>query len=88
MRRDTPIGRIRRECGWTQREAAALVGLCLRAYQRLEAGGGDYGDVEGLAHAASERLGRRVDPMYELHGLTPSPGIARLPGRGPDGDGT
>ncbi|HET8627745.1 MAG TPA: helix-turn-helix transcriptional regulator [Thermomicrobiales bacterium] len=72
-RHTSPIGTIRSACGWTQREAAGVVGLCLRAYQRLERGGGDYADVETFARAASARLGRHVDPMYELHGV-PRPG--------------
>lgn len=72
-RHTSPIGTVRSACGWTQREAAVVVGLCLRAYQRLERGGGDYADVETFARAASARLGRHVDPMYELHGV-PRPG--------------
>ena len=75
-RQYSPIGRVRRACGWTQREAASALGLCLRAYQRLERGDGDYADVETFARAASRRLGRHVDPMYELHGLPmPNPAI-------------
>ena len=73
-RRLSPIARVRKEAGFTQRQAAEVVGLCLRNYQRLEAGVLDNArDPIGLrltlAAVFGAALGRPVSAQWDLCGL-------------------
>lgn len=74
----SPIATVRKECGLTQREMARRLCLCLRTYQHLEAGGGEYGLVAACAAIFSAHLGRPVSAQWTLHGV-PDPHLAPPP---------
>ena len=83
MRALSPLARLRRQAGWTQRDAADAAGVSLRTYQRLEAGTHVGGDPMGirieLARRLSGVLGRPVSAQWDLSGprSATDPGGAR-----------
>ena len=69
----TPAARLRREANLTQREAARLLGaLHVRTLQREEArwpGPKDFALAERMAKLYGSRIGRAINPQFELYGL-------------------
>lgn len=71
----TPQARYRRLLGWTQRQAAKRLGLCLRSLQRIERGPLDWPDAELLARVYGAALGRPLHPQHDLY-ERPNPSLA------------
>ena len=63
----TPAARLRRELGWTQRQAARRLGLCTRSLQRIERGPLDWPDATLIARVYGAALGRVLNPQHDLY---------------------